>query len=83
MVKNKQHDNLISEISSRRKGQLLSWYGELDYSNDPNAELEKFKWLMSEGAIGEVEYMRIAGKLKNHHQLNEFENTSSRDETLN
>lgn len=83
ILKDKQHDDIINEISSRRKGQLLSWYGELNYSNDPNAELEKFRWLMHEGAIGEVEYTRILAKLTNYHQRNALESAPSHNETLN
>jgi len=83
VVKNKDHDHIISEISSRRKEQLFSWYGELDFSNDPNAELDKFRWLMSEGVIGEVEYTRVVEKLKSYHQNQELQNTQSHNETLN
>ncbi len=55
IIQNKQHSKILEEIEGRRKKQLYEWYGEIDFSNDPNIEMAKFKWLADQGVIDENE----------------------------
>lgn len=55
IIQNKQHAKILEEIEGRRKKQLYEWYGEIDFSNDPNKEIAKFKWLANQGIIDENE----------------------------
>lgn len=47
----KSHDQIIDEITSRRRKQLLSWYGEINFDNDLEREIAKFKWLAEQKVL--------------------------------
>lgn len=51
----KHHDHIIDEIRSRRKNQLLAWYGELNLENGLEKEVAKFRWLAEQQVITEDE----------------------------
>lgn len=51
----KHHDHIIDEIRSRRKNQLLAWYGELNLENVREKEVAKFRWLAEQQVITEYE----------------------------
>lgn len=45
------HDRIIDEIRSRRKDQLLAWYGEINLENGVDKEVGKFRWLAEQQAL--------------------------------
>jgi len=67
VIKDKIHDEILDEIFTRKKEQLLSRYGEINYLNDPNSEANKFMWLLQEDAITRNEFEEIMKKLQTHH----------------
>jgi len=62
-----RHDEVLAEIMKRRKSQLLSWYGEIDYDNDPGEEIRKFHWLKVQGVIGDDEFESIRTRIEIFH----------------
>lgn len=62
-----QHDDILKEMMERRRKQLLLWYGEIDYTNDPGEEIRKFHWLKSQGVIGEDEFETIRNRIEVFH----------------
>ncbi len=67
VIQDKQHDQIIEQLNTRRKAQLLRWYGEINAENDLQREIEKFKWLAqqkvmsveeSEQKIAQVELLQ-------------------------
>lgn len=62
-----RHDELMTELLERRKSQLLSWYGEIDYANDPGEEIQKFHWLKTQGVIGDDEFETIRTRIEVFH----------------
>jgi len=45
IIQDKKHDEIIDELNSRRKKQLLDWHGEINHENNLQDEIEKFRWL--------------------------------------
>jgi len=62
-----RHEEILDEIMKRRKSQLLSWYGEIDYANDPGEEIRKFHWLKVQGVIGDDEFESIRTRIEVFH----------------
>ncbi|MCG8473277.1 MAG: hypothetical protein MI742_15660 [Desulfobacterales bacterium] len=62
-----KHDTIIEEVMTRRRKQMLLWYGEIDYTNDPGEEIRKFHWLKSQGVIGEDEFESIRNRIEVFH----------------
>ena len=67
LICDNKHEEVINEILTRRRAQLLSWYGEIDYANDPGEEIRKFHWLKLQGAIGEEEFESIRSRIEIFH----------------
>ena len=55
IIQDSKHDDIMHEILNRRKDQLRSLYGEIDASNNPEKEIEKFKLLHKQDIISEDE----------------------------
>lgn len=55
VIQDKSHDRIIDEIHTRRKSQLLKWFGEINPDNDLDNEVEKFKWLAEQDVISKEE----------------------------
>ncbi len=55
VIQNGQHDHIIDEISKRKKAQLLQWYGDVNVDNDPESEINKFRWLAEQNVITKVQ----------------------------
>jgi hypothetical protein len=55
VIQDKRHDEIVDELTKRRKLQLLDWYAEVNPKNDLDNEIEKFKWLAAQGVITEEE----------------------------
>ncbi|TDP05041.1 hypothetical protein DFR39_11273 [Roseateles asaccharophilus] len=51
----KTHDQVVSELMSRRKAQLLSLYGEVDLESSLDRERAKFEYLKEQGVISQEE----------------------------
>ncbi len=56
VIKDKKHDEILSELYQRRKGQLLSWYGKINLANEPENEIAKYQWLFDQEVINEGEF---------------------------
>ncbi|VFQ46777.1 hypothetical protein [Desulfoluna butyratoxydans] len=67
LISGKRHDEIFDELMKRRKSQLLSWYGEIDYANDPGEEIRKFHWLKVQGVIGDEEFESIRTRIEVFH----------------
>ena len=55
IIRDKKYPEIINEINSRKKNQLLEWHGEINRENDPQYEIDKFKWLNEQGVLTEEE----------------------------
>jgi hypothetical protein len=55
IIHDKNHDRIIEELTSRRKKQLLKWYGDIDPQNEMQNEIAKFKWLAEQDVISKEE----------------------------
>lgn len=73
VVKDNQHDKILSEIEKRRKTQLYNHYGKINFSNDPNDEINKFKWLLEIDAIDKIEYEKNIKEICRHHNISNIE----------
>lgn len=58
IIHDKTHDTIIDEIRSRKKAQLLRWYGDINPQNELDAEIQKFKWLAEQNVITKEEAER-------------------------
>jgi hypothetical protein len=84
VIKNHLHDNLMKEIDTRRKKQWYAWYGEVDFGNEPAKELNKFKWLLDNKVISEMEYNENVNKVISFHKLELVDREDSNsEETIN
>ena len=54
----------LEEVISTKKNYLRKFYLKIDSENDPQHELSRFQWLLSEGAIDEAEYQDLKMQLK-------------------
>lgn len=59
-----KHESLLLEIRNRRKAQLLNWYGNINFANDPDDEIKKFHWLHSQDLISETELEQIIAAIR-------------------
>jgi hypothetical protein len=55
VIQDKNHDEIIRELNTRKKSQLLQWYGEINPENDLKSEIQKYKWLAEQGVITKEE----------------------------
>ena len=51
----KTHDQVIAELMTRRKGQLLSLFGEVDMESNLERERSKFEYLKDQGILSTEE----------------------------
>ena len=76
VIKDKKHDTIISEITDRKKTQLIKWYGDINLENKLDDEINKFNWLVKQKAIsqeeadGKIAQVELAHKSdNNNHSL--------------
>ncbi len=55
IMHDKKHDEILREISDRRKQQLLQLFGAININNDPQKEINKFMWLLEQEVISKEE----------------------------
>jgi hypothetical protein len=67
IIRNRNHDRIVKELIDRKKVQLAKLYGDLDLTNDPEKEIRKFKWLLSEGVITEAQYNGYLALIQEKH----------------
>ena len=79
IIKDKKHDKIFTEIYKRRKNRYLLLYGDIDYENDQNDEINKFLWLKVHNMISERKYKEIVTKIKMYHESTSYENTLDPD----
>lgn len=65
LLQDKHHDLVMTEIRERRKKQLLDWYGNINFANDPEDEIRKFHWLHSQNLISEDQLQRLVTAIRN------------------
>ncbi|MCJ8270611.1 MAG: hypothetical protein MJK04_14565 [Psychrosphaera sp.] len=53
VIKDKEHDAIISQLYSRRSKILLEAYGEIDVTASRSHEISKFEWLFEQEVINE------------------------------
>jgi hypothetical protein len=58
-----RHDEILAQIAARRKAQVLSRHGLVDFLNDPSREIAKFHFLRKNGYITEQELNDAIGKI--------------------
>jgi hypothetical protein len=64
ILKTKNHEQIVKEITKRRNDQILRLYGEVDLNNDITSEIEKYKIFLSEGIIDEDQYREFKKKIE-------------------
>lgn len=79
LIRNKSHDKIYDEIKRRRKIQVLGWYGEINFENEPSDEITKFVWLHDQGYISEDKLKSIVEKITDYHN-NKISESVSEDE---
>lgn len=61
-----QQDKILNEIKDRRSHQLLDWYGNINFANDPEDEIRKFHWLHSQNLISDDKLKSIIEAIEAH-----------------
>ncbi|MBQ4880114.1 hypothetical protein J8M21_23155 [Pseudoalteromonas luteoviolacea] len=58
IIQDNKHDEIITELNTRRHKQLFAWYGSVNPANEVAVEKEKFIWLFEQGVISKEESER-------------------------
>ena len=64
IIRDRQHDIILEEIRIRRIARLRALYGQVDFANDPTAELRKFRALRDGKVITDDEYNDAASRIQ-------------------
>lgn len=64
IINDKHHEKIINELNSRRKKQLLEWYGEIHPESAIEDEMRKFKWLLDNDIINQQEFEQKIAQVK-------------------
>ena len=64
-------DAILAEIERRRATELKRKYADIDFVNDPRAEIAKYRWLKTEGAISQAEFDDAIARLAAVHRAPE------------
>lgn len=65
LLHDKNFERIMGEIRERRKKQLLDWYGNINFANDPEEEIRKFHWLHSQHLISQGQLEQIVTAIRN------------------
>lgn len=65
IIQDKQHDTILGEIQNRKHTQLLRWYGEINPDNDLDVEINKYNWLVEQGALSREQADEKIAQAKN------------------
>lgn len=55
IIRDKEHDAILSAINEKRKTQLLAWYHSLDFSEAPEREVQTIEWLVKQEAMSKTD----------------------------
>lgn len=66
IVRNKDFDAIMPELTRRWKARMKEIHGTVDFNNDADSELDKFRWLKLHEVIDEAEFTRIAEQLRTY-----------------
>jgi len=66
IVRNKDFDAIMPELTRRWKARMQEIHGTVDFNNDADSELDKFRWLKLHEVIDEAEFTRIAEQLRTY-----------------
>jgi hypothetical protein len=61
-------------METRKKAQLLKWYGDINLENELENEINKFNWLVKQNVMSQAEaeekiaQVEFAHKKENNHQ---------------
>lgn len=80
IMQDKKHDDIIREINTRKKAQLLKWYGEINPENELNNEIKKFTWLAEQDVLTKEESEKRVEQVKLLHAKH---NDGSQEQRLN
>ena len=72
VIKDKNHDQIVSEILNRRKEKYLELYGDINPENEIQYEIDKFKWLEEEGILTPEEVDQKIALLENEHNKDDI-----------
>jgi len=62
------HDDILSELNTRRVATLREKLLQIDHDNHRKAEMNKYVWLRRVGAITDVELSQFASMLQGDHE---------------
>lgn len=79
VIQDKKHDQIMHELNSRKKIQLLQWYGDVNAENEFEKEKSKFNWLVDQGVMSKQEAEQKIAQL----EFMQHDDTESPDEYLN
>jgi hypothetical protein len=66
IIFDKNHDIVLSEINTRWRGRMKQLHGAVDFDNDTERELDKFRWLVKHDVIDDAEFCRISEQLRTY-----------------
>jgi hypothetical protein len=55
LIKDRKASSILDELTARRRRRLADVYGEIDFDEDPEREVAKFRFLESQGAFSSEE----------------------------
>ncbi len=79
VIQDKHHDQIVQTLKERKKEQLLKHYADIDPNNSLEMEINKFRWLVKEGALTQEESDTKIAQVERLFQ----EDHSTSDTTLN
>ncbi len=78
VIQDKNHDEIIKELNSRKKAQLLKWYGDVNPENELETEINKFRWLAGQDVITKEECERKIAEAELLHSKLSFDSPGPR-----
>lgn len=64
LINDRRAPSILEELTARRRTRLAEVYGEIDFDEDPEREVAKFKWLESEGALSSEDVAAKIGAIR-------------------
>lgn len=64
IIHDRNRDAILEEIKARWMGRLRKLHGAVNFNNDLNKEVQKFRWLKDHGVISDPEYREAIAKLE-------------------
>lgn len=63
IIQDDQHDEILDAIYKARTNYMKKEYGQVNVKNDPQKEVEKFKWLLNQKIISQSEFNETRAKI--------------------